>query len=338
MSEIIELDPCFTPREAARVRELLASYGGYPMYVEDVLEDAVGQGTIRRQDAVLNYVRGKLARGESPSMSGLSQRTNLFRGTFAQGEQILVSEADELLYRRDPFCEAAARITGCPVVVPDMLYANFLLPGQELPIHTDTPQYRGMRKDEHPEWLLVAMVHSGLFERWRVRIAGGVTFVGTLAQGGAFVVFPDGAHGEPKHIPAKDNTSVLLDADALFHGVALVGGEGAPAPELAPGMKLHMQPDGGATVRDGDRVAVAFDLGMVRASIQWKALCFASEDERRAYESHSDDLDVETVMRVLVADLRARGVLDGEPPAGTALAMLLVDTYVRFPGALPSSR
>jgi hypothetical protein len=71
----------------------------------------------------------------------------------------------------------------------------------------------------------------------------------------------------------------------------------------------------------------------VRFSISWKAYCFADEAERRAWREHRDDLALDAILDRLVDDLRERGRIDGERPEPTALALLLIDEYVRFPAA-----
>ena len=53
--------------------------------------------------------------------------------------------------------------------------------------------------------------------------------------------------------------------------------------------------------------------------------------ERRAWREHTDDLALDGILDRLVDDLRARGRLDGPRPEPTALAHLLIETYVRFP-------
>ena len=62
---------------------------------------------------------------------------------------------------------------GKPIVVPNIVYANVVLPGQELSVHTDVPEFRGANRKHEPEWLLVVMHLSGLFEPWRMPIATG---------------------------------------------------------------------------------------------------------------------------------------------------------------------
>lgn len=61
-----------------------------------------------------------------------------------------------------------------PIIEPSIAYANVMLPGQELAVHTDVPEFRGFDRKVVPQWLLVVMHHSGLFDRWRLPIATGI--------------------------------------------------------------------------------------------------------------------------------------------------------------------
>jgi hypothetical protein len=325
------LDPSLAPADAHVLWGLVRGLPAIGMYVQGAITEGLGAGLVRRHDALFNYVKGKAAAGESEGMAQVAARVNLFRGVLAEGAVVHVPAVEDLLYRHGPFLEAARSLSGLPLVVPDMLYVNVLLPGQELAIHTDTPEYRGLSKAGMPEWFLVVMHHSQLFEDWRVHIAGGVTFLAAPDQGGAFVLYPDGVDGSVLLLPPAFNTSVMLDADALFHGVERVGGPDAGPPPLVPGMTLHSVPGEAWEVRDGDRRVARYEAGDVRVSVQWKAHCFADEAARQAFISHADDLTVDQVLQTLVSDLRARGLVGSELPGDTALALLLMNTYIRFP-------
>lgn len=331
LPKLIVLDPCLTTPGVERLRALIEGFGAYPMYVEAPIADGIGAGLVRRHDALMHYIKGVFAQGQA-SLATIAARINLFRGALAEGQTVHRPESRSLLYDHPPFIEAARALTGLPVVVPDMLYVNVLLPGQELAIHTDTPEYRGLSKANTPEWLLVAMHHSGLFERWRVPIAGGVTFIDPPKVGGAFVVYPDGPEGPMKRLGLVHDTAVMLNADALFHGVERVGGPDAPPPPAQPGMSLHPLGDGRWAVRDGERPVVEYAPGEVRLSVQWKAHCFADEADRARFAERRDDLTQAGAVDMLVEDLRARGALTGERPKGPPLALMLMETYIPFPG------
>src|SRR5207244_3389582 len=139
--------------------------------------------------------------------------------------------------RHEGHAEAARALDGRPVIVPAIVYANILVPGQELAVHTDVPEFRGISRKSHPQWLIVAMHHSGLFADWRMPIATGVAWFHDCA-GGDFVCWPDGPDAAPHACPVRFNTAMLLDTDSVFHGVDRVDERAQPLAELRPGMRL----------------------------------------------------------------------------------------------------
>jgi hypothetical protein len=227
--------------------------------------------------------------------------------------------------------EAARAVHGRPVIVPAIVYANILLPGQELAVHTDVPEFRGANRKKFPQWLMVAMHHSGLFDAWRMPIVTGVSWFSECA-GGEFVFYPEGAGGAPVALPAKRNTAILLDTDSVFHGVDRVGIDAALAP-LRPGMHLVCDGGGRWSVRDGDAGIASFTWNELRFSISWKAYCFTDDAERRAWREHSDDLALDAILSRLLADLRDRGRVQGDTPTATDLALLIIDEYIKFPAS-----
>lgn len=85
-------------------------------------------------------------------------------------------------------------------------------------IHTDVPEFRGANRKIVPQWLIVVMHHSGLFDEWRMPIATGVAYFGG-GRGGELAYYPDGASGEAATYAPRHNTAVVLDTDTVFHGV-----------------------------------------------------------------------------------------------------------------------
>ena len=85
------------------------------------------------------------------------------------------------------------------------------------------------------------------------------------------------------------------------------------------------------SVRDGDERRRRLRWDELRFSISWKAYCFADEDERDAWRTHTDDLSLEAILATLVEDLRARGRITGDPPPSRELALMIIDEYIRFP-------
>jgi hypothetical protein len=209
-----------------------------------------------------------------------------------------------------------------------------MVPGQELAVHTDVPEFRGANRKVVPQWLLVVMHHSRLFEEHRMPIATGIAWFHDC-DGGALAYWPDGPERPPRHHEVRYNTAMVLDTDSVFHGVARIADVPASAmPRLRPGQTLDHLAGTHWAVHAPDGAEVArYEWSDLRFSISWKAYCFADERERRAWREHRDDLALDGILDRLVEDLRARGRLPGERPEPTALALLLIDEYVRFPVA-----
>jgi hypothetical protein len=68
--------------------------------------------------------------------------------------------------------------------------------------------------------------------------------------------------------------------------------------------------------------------------VSWKAYCFATDAEHEAWRSHADDLSEQQVVDRLVDDLRARGLVTGDPARDSELGLLLIDTYIKHPAQL----
>lgn len=321
------LEEAFPPPLWHALRELIATRGPYRSYVEGPLTEGFGAGLVRRHDALLHAMETQLERGVMESMEEASARGNLFRGVLA-GEHTPPDDAVRAIHGHLGLRESAARISGQAHVEPTMLYVNLMLPGQSLYLHSDTPEFVGLSKERAPEWLLVVMHHSGLFEDRRIPIAGGVTFLGGC-EGGAFRCWPNGPDGDSVAIEPAPNRAVWLDADRVFHAVDLVGPADGPAPPARPGMTLRPVGDGWL-LQDGDRVVMDYPPGAVRVSVQWKARCFESEAacaEARAAPARS----VDDIVERLVDDLRGRGVLGTERRDDLDLALTMIRTYIPFP-------
>jgi hypothetical protein len=323
-------DPLLPATQATAMLRLCERFGTYGLYSQEASEAEIGQGLFQRHDAVMNFLRtgGRLRRG-ADDLQALGARTNYFRESYAYGDRTYADGIEPFL-RYEGFVEAARAIHGRPVIEPAIVYANLLVAGQELAVHTDVPEFRGANRKMYPQWLMVVMHHSGLFDDYRMPIATAVGWFNDC-RGGEFAFYPDGVDGPCRTLPARANTGIILDTDSVFHGVDPVVAE-HPLPPMHPGMQLVWDA-GRFALRDGATVVARYRWDEIRFSISWKAYCFADERERRTWREHRDDLALGRILDRLVEDLRRRGRLDGQRPEPTALAMLLIEEYVRFPEA-----
>lgn len=324
----VEIDPLFGDAGTG-MTELCERFGRYGMYSQEHVESEIGRGLTQRHDAVLNHLRTGGRRRRNEPIAQLAARTNYFREEYAYGTQPLIEGIEPFLFH-EGFVAAAQLVHGRPVIEPAIVFANLMVPGQELAVHTDVPEFRGANRKLHPQWLLVAMRHSGLFEEWRMPIATGVAWFHD-ADGGEFIFWPDGAEAPPVSRRVTADTALVLDTDSVFHGVDPIA---APRDEIAPlqpGMSLEPAGNGRWEVRNGQSVVADYDWSSLRFSVSWKAYCFADDAERDAWRTHAEDLELDWILARLTDDLRDRGRIDGETPATRDLALLIIDEYIEFP-------
>src|SRR4051794_6025522 len=263
MNDVIVLDPLLSTAEADHIVTLWHEFPAYGLYSNEGFPTAFAPELAQRYDAAVNFVRtgGRFGRA-AEERSMLAARTNYFRETYAYGDDVFAAGI-EPFHSHEVLVDAARRLHGRPVIVPAIVYANILLPGQELAVHTDVPEFRGANRKILPQWLLVVMHHSGLFEEWRMPIATGVSYFGG-GHGGELAYYPEGPAGPAATYAPRHNTGVMLDTDSVFHGVdRVIGAEDALA-RLRPGMKLVHRSGGrwellGVGAADQEDVVATFD-------------------------------------------------------------------------------
>ena len=320
----VEFNPLLTTAQVEQLIAIVHTHAPYPTYGEGREQQGFGAGIPQRYDAARNFVQTRAGQDE---VAQLASRTNYFRDTFAY-EQPLFPEI-AFFQQLPQFVEAAQHVTGKRLIRPAIVYLNILVPGQELALHTDVPEFRGANRTREPEWLLVAMHHSKLFERWRRHIATGVSWYHDCV-GGDFVYYPDGADRPPRHLQVRRNTAIVLDTDSVFHGIDPVALRDTTLPPIEPGVRLHRDDDAHWSVRrDGD-VRAVYNWDDLRLSISWKAWCFADAEEMRINDAHADDLTLDQILDTFVHDLHARGLIANRPNDET-LAQLILDEYIHFP-------
>jgi hypothetical protein len=263
----------------------------------------------------------------------------VFRGDWAY-DRPLVDGVEPLLHCA-PLVDAAQRLFEAAVVRPQIVYVNLTLP---MPCgdggHTDIPAFRGVDRTTVPVWLLVTMGRSGLFERWRVRIATAVAWF-YEGEGGSLTYWPDGPDATPATLPPRTNTALVGDNDVMFHRVESVGGTDD---EMVRGLTLDSQlafAGDAWEVRDAGRVLGRWPWARLRVSLSWKAVVFRDADEARVYDEHLDDLSLPVVLDTLRADLARRGA-DAPPPADPlhdpAFVAALTRAHHRAPTVYPWGR
>ena len=179
------MSPFMSPEKATTMLRIAEERLVFHAYAEEAPNDGIGESLPQRFDAAFNYIQhGIDGLGNSDDISAATQRTNYSRETYAYGDDIQASGV-EAFFDHPDLLAVAGEVTGHPLVVPAIVYANILTPGQELAIHTNVPEFRGADRKRTPQWLLVTMLQSGLFDEYRIPIATCVSWFGAN-PGGAF--------------------------------------------------------------------------------------------------------------------------------------------------------
>jgi hypothetical protein len=328
------IDPVFSGEQADAVVRLCERYGRYGTYAQQQIEEDFGNNLFQRHDVGMNFLKTGGRFGRREELKSLAARTNYFRETYAYAEPIV--DGIEPFLRNEAFVEAARKLYDRPVIEPAIVFANLHTPGMEHGVHTDVPEFRGCNRTKDPEFLMVVMHHSGLFDRWRMPIATLVSWW-SHCRGGDFVFYPRGIDGPPATVAAKFNTAIITDTDTVFHGVDRVDSSSDEMAPIMPGMHLDYTGDAHWEVRSAAGTLARYSWNEIRFSVSWKAYCFEDEAERRMVHEHNDDLTRAQIMDILISDLRERGRLGDQVPGGRDLALLMIEEYVRFPPTMAAA-
>ena len=234
-----------------------------------------------------------------------------FRADLAYGNKVLMSGAEPILHN-PLFIEQASKLFDSSIVVPELIYANLSGPvprsGAIEGAHCDTPNFRGLDKDESPYWLLHVMNHSGLFERWQVNTATAVCWY-YRGEGGEFWCWPNGPESNPMAIPPAWNSGIMADNDHMFH---TPGPCGSPPFRSIAGMTIDSAIRGDGTgkwiIENAGDPVVSYEAGDVRLALYWRAEVFRDEKERQICDEHLDDISIDEAINILISDMAGRGI------------------------------
>lgn len=321
-----------------------------PILIDSLLDDpGLVRGLVEHHAPYFPVQRYFASAEEMRALSDSADRTGrrdartgmvvgpVFRGDWAYDRPLV--DGVEPLLGCERLVDAARRLFDAELVRPQIVYVNLTLP---MPCgdggHTDIPAFRGVDRTRYPVWLLVTMGRSGLFERWRVRMATAVAWF-YEGKGGALTYWPDGPDAMPRTLLPRTNTALVGDNDVMFHRVEAVGG---PDDDMVRGLTLDSElcfaGDGAWEVRDARHVLARYPTSQVRVSLSWKAVVFRDAEEARLYDEHADDLSLPAVLATLRDDLAARGVAapqPADPLHDPEFVAALTRTYHQAPTVYP---
>jgi len=215
------------------------------------------------------------------------------------------------------------------------------LPGQTVPTHLDAPYFWGASRFQFPQWLLVCMVFSGLFQDKFIDQVQVVAYFheweASEERAGSFKHWAQDL-GYPEISRADARAGSAVDGSKVVHaGDVYMLGEKPPRLEKSAKNALVYQEEGSESwVLESDNVTKGvYTTDDLRWTVVYRARCFASAAEAKRYHDGLPDdemMTLESVLDTLYADLVKKGVLaSGDAPDRLELALLLLDTYIKYP-------
>jgi hypothetical protein len=286
---------------------------------------------LREFAASLDAYREAARRG-SPEAVGVLVEDELmtmpiYRGDWVSSREVHIDGVDAILHN-ERLVDAASRVFDAEIVRPLIVYSNLTAPMPQNRKHTDVPTFRGVERSQYPAWVVSAMAASGLFERWRVKIATAVAWYYDGPNGG-FSYWPDGGDAPEVTIEPPSNYAVVGDNDFMYHRVEAVG-DGRAAMVPIDSLLSYDDADARWRITKGDRHFGDFGRDDIRISISWKAECFHDADDARTHDLHLDDITFDQVLELWRDDCETRGILlprTADPLGDPAFAAAIADAY-----------
>jgi hypothetical protein len=245
-----------------------------------------------------------------------------FRGNWAGAGKPLVEGAEVILHNKR-FLEAGRALFGTSDVHPEFVVVNLTAPMPASETHVDVPAFRGATRERYPLPFLRVMGSSGLFETWRVVQAGALAWF-YEGIGGNFDYWPEGLDGPMlSERPPFGNVALVADNDRMYHRIGSIGDPNAPPPRMSASACIQPAGDGNWAIVENGEVRATYPSRAIRLTVLWKA-------EVRDKAFGIDNLNLDRIMAVFMADLRRRSVdfqVPSNPLSDTAWILLLQRIY-----------
>ena len=271
----------------------------------------------------------------------VNRLTSFFR--YYVGKKALdeLSPDIQALFEEPKFKGAATAICPKHKQYLDPFGFNFVIqiPGQTVATHTDAPYFWGANRQRFPQWLLIVMKFSGLFEKEfidQVQVVAYLSDIDTKDPdiGGEFLYYRgNDKDGKYESVPATYRAGSAVDGSKTVHA-ARIYQPNAQVPMLDKDLSSSLiytggkkrsgsggnsGDDGKTTERqkkqaewlldlEGQGTIAVYNTTDLRISIVYRARCFAHQEEAEAYHTQTEvgaGMSLETILRRLVEKMDA---------------------------------
>lgn len=251
------------------------------------------------------------------------------------------------LFADPEFLSAGREVCPQDKRVLDPFQFNFIIqvPGQTVAAHIDGAYFWGATRFQYPQWLLAAMVFSGM---WRESFVDQVQIVGYYHEwnsddrDGEFVYWND-PDGSLQSIPPRANAGSAVDGSKVIHAATVYRPSVRPPPmdKNAVNVLEHVEDDRWRLrtfVGDKEREReYAYNTSDLRMSVVYRARCFESIEDRDRFAGNGGptSLTLNEILSAFANDLVRRGRLKTSQDAldmpRIDFAMLIMSEYVTYP-------
>ncbi len=263
----------------------------------------------------------------------------------------------EELFKEVKFRQLAEKVCPSGKQYLDPFQFNFIIqvPGQTVAAHVDGVYFWGATRKQFPQWLLAAMVFSGL---WKDRFVDQVQVVGYLHNwkpstedsNGDFVYW--GKQNDDGSIPYEvispnPRAGSAVDGSKTVHA-ALVYRKNEKLPPFSkdnPPSLVYKGGDKWALQKSNGDILKEYNHDDLRISIVYRGKCFANESEAKRYEKiHNNDrnatskdlMTLDEILNTFANDLYEKRKINDIEQAlhldrRLELAILIIETYIKYP-------
>ena len=241
----------------------------------------------------------------------------VFRGYLARGGVCFYPELEDCYYN-SRFLELVREYAECRYAEPETYLFNIQGPSPiGGPPHLDGTVFRGMTMENTPLWLLLTMAKSCLFRKWQARKGQVIAWYYQGKIGGGFNCWPDGPSGEPMQINAPMwGRAVVVENEMMFHHGQACGPVAKRQPhglDISSTFGADPADPTGWQIETFGEVNQKVPAEEMRFLVHWGARLFKDIDEVRVAYDHTDDINAETALNMLMDDMRKRGIQFEEP-------------------------
>lgn len=236
----------------------------------------------------------------------------VFRGYLARGGVCFHPELEDC-YFNSRFLELVRNYWDCKYAEPETFLFNIQGPTPiGGPPHLDGTVFRGMTMENTPLWLLLTMAKSCLFRKWQARKGQVIAWYYNGNIGGGFNCWPNGPSAAPLQINAPMwGRAVVVENEMMFHHGQACGPVEKRQPQgLDISSTFGADPDDptGWQIETFGDISQRVPAGEMRFLVHWGARLFKDMDELKRAFDHTDDIDTEQALNMLMDDMRERGI------------------------------